>query len=89
MVTMAVTKGFDLDWISELDVLSFRALVESLERVASAEMIRAAYVARAAQADQKDFKSVIRDWTKSATPGGVDPNARSGQDLLNQYGRGI
>ncbi len=89
MVTLAVTKGFDLEWISNLDVLSFGALMDSIERISAAEAIRAAQIARLAQAEAKDFKKVIKDWQKAASPGGVDPNGLSGGDLKARYGKGI
>lgn len=85
MVTWAVTSGFDFEWVINLDLTSFESLIGSLERQSNAEMLRSIFVARVAQAEEKDYKKAVRELQKGSSHGPDDDSQRVKADL----GRGI
>lgn len=73
--------GFDLEWVLDLDLQSFESLMSSLERQSHAEMIKAVFVARIAQAEEKDYKKAVRELQKGASHGPEDDSQRIERDL--------
>ena len=84
--------GFDIDWILDLDVLSFDSLIGSVHRIQSQEKVETTWLTRyATQAEHKPFKEAIRP-LEDAINRGIDrprPGAKGAQDFIRKHGRGI
>jgi len=84
--------GFDIDWILDLDILSFDSLIGSVHRIQSQEKVENTWLQRyATQAEQKQFKKAIQPLEKAMSRG-TDrprPGTKDAQDFISEHGRGI
>jgi hypothetical protein len=91
-VVRVVLAGFDVDWVLDLDILSFDSLVGSIYRIQSQEKFEGTWLQRyACQAEQKDFNKAMKPLEKAMTRG-TDrprPGAKGAKDFVKKYGRGV
>lgn len=87
-----MTNGFDVDWILDLDILSFDSLIGSLHRIQCQEKVERSWLHHyAAQAKTDDFKKALKP-LENGMHRGTDkpqPGTRGAQDFIARHGRGI
>lgn len=88
-MVLLVQRGWDPDYLFDLDILSFRSLHQGSQRIAAAESIEGAWLSMmAAQGSVKGMKKILKPLTKmldrKALAGGDDQAA-----FLKKYSGGI
>ena len=84
-MTWAVTSGFDMEWVINLDMQSFDSLINSLHRQQNSDMLRSIFAARIAQAEEKEYKKAVKSLQKEISA--TDSN--DAQAFNRSFGRGI
>jgi len=85
-------EGFDIEWVLDLDILSFDSLVGSIHRIQSQTTVERTWLMRAAtQAEGKQFKEAIKPFEKAMTDGTnkSQPGTKSAKDFIRKHGRGL
>ena len=85
-------EGFDIEWVLDLDILSFDSLIGSIHRIQSQEKVEGTWLQRyAMQAEHKDFKKAMQPYEKAMTAGTEKPKpaAKGAKDFIRKHGRGI
>lgn len=84
--------GFDVEWVLDLDILSFDSLVGSVYRIQSQEKVESTWLTRyATQAEHDKFKQALKPLEQAMTRG-TDrprPGAKGAKDFIAKHGRGI
>lgn len=87
-----VLAGFEIEWVLDLDLLSFDSLIGSIHRIQAQEKTEGAWLTRmATQAEQKQFNQAIKPLQEAMTRG-TDrprPGTKGAQDFIRNHGRGI
>ena len=84
--------GFDIDWVLDLDILSFDSLVGSVHRIQSQYKVEGTKLQRLAMnAQEKDFKAALKPLEKDMVRGTERPRpgVHGAQDFIKKHGRGI
>jgi hypothetical protein len=84
--------GFDIDWVMDLDILSFDSLVGSIHRIRAQDVLEKTNLARAAtNATAKQFKEIMEPYKKAIVSGTekLKPGTKTAQDFTRKYGRGF
>lgn len=85
-------EGFDIDWIMDLDILSFDSLIGSIYRIQSQHTFEDTHLMRAAtQAKEEDFKKVMAPYQKAIVAGTTrpKPGTKGAKDFMRKHRRGI
>lgn len=78
-----------MEWVIDLDLLSFDALIASLHRNKYRNMIITINAVRIAQADKNEFKKHIQSIEKESSVTGASPATHTGKEMIAKFGRGF
>jgi hypothetical protein len=93
VVVQLVGHGFDLDFLLDIDLLSFDAIVASYTRTTVSNKVESAWTSMlAAQGTSKDMKKWTKHW-EGLVPGRPETrSAKSGDDFgkfIGKFGGGL